>query len=84
MSLQASPEHTHAVVVGIEKYETGKDWDLNGPAVDASRFVVWLRNSGVPAVNIHLFIEPLADNKQGIEQRLAAVGIGQDHIHKAR
>jgi len=54
-----APERTHAVVVGIERYDAGRAWDLDGPARDAYRFVAWLRRSGVPEANIALFVSPL-------------------------
>ena len=58
-----NPAHSHAIVVGIEKYDIGDSWDLNGPAVDAARFIRWLRSRGVPAANIRLFAAPLERNK---------------------
>jgi hypothetical protein len=58
-----NPAHAHAIVVGIEKYDIGETWDLNGPAVDAARFIRWLRGRGVPANNIRLFAAPLERNK---------------------
>ena len=29
-----NPANAHAIVVGIEKYDIGDSWDLNGPAVE--------------------------------------------------
>jgi hypothetical protein len=62
-----NPSDTHAVVVGIEKYDVAPSWDLNGPAVDAARFVHWLRLKGVPKQNIVLFSAPLEENKSYLE-----------------
>jgi hypothetical protein len=62
-----NPSETHAIVVGIEKYEIDVAWNLNGPAVDAARFVRWLRARGVPAKNISLFAAPLEENKNELE-----------------
>lgn len=45
MSVKATPENTYALVVGIEKYDAGPDWDLDGPTRDASRFCAWLLSS---------------------------------------
>jgi hypothetical protein len=58
-----NPAQSHAIVVGIEKYDIGNTWDLDGPAVDAARFIRWLRSRGVPAPNIRLFAAPLERNK---------------------
>jgi hypothetical protein len=57
------PTDVHAVVVGIEKYDIAPEWNLNGPALDAARFVRWLRDREVPAENIALFTSPLDENK---------------------
>jgi hypothetical protein len=62
-----NPAQSHAVVVGIEKYDIGDAWNLNGPALDAVRFVRWLRTRGVPAENIDLFASPLAENKTEVD-----------------
>jgi Effector-associated domain 2/Caspase domain len=62
-----NPSDTHAVVVGIEKYDVSPAWNLNGPAVDAARFVHWLRLKGVPKQNIVLFGAPLDENKSYLE-----------------
>jgi hypothetical protein len=70
-----NPEHTYAVVVGIEKYElTGSD--LNGPGEDAVRFVEWLRKNDVPAANIFLFLSPLAENQAALQSRLESPEVG--------
>nr|MBA3921737.1 caspase family protein [Nostocaceae cyanobacterium] len=57
-----SPEETHALVVGIEKYKAGSTWDLNGSANDAIQFVNWLLKRKVKTANIHLFLSPLDSN----------------------
>lgn len=67
------PSETHAFVVGIEKYGAGHGWNLNGPAVDAARFVRWLRARGVPPGNIGLFAEPLDENREGLRSLDVAV-----------
>jgi hypothetical protein len=43
-----SPDRTHAVVVGIERYEAGDAWDLDGAAGSALRIIRWLRRCRVP------------------------------------
>ena len=45
-----SPQRTCALVVGIERYDADRTWDLDGPANDAARFTSWLLSRGVPAV----------------------------------
>ena len=59
---EITPATTRALVVGVERYLAGPDWNLNGPALDAHRFVEWLRNRGVPADHISLFVSPLDAN----------------------
>jgi hypothetical protein len=59
----AKPEHTHALIVGIERYAAGTDWDLNGPLNDAMRIRTWLLDSGVPAGQIHLHVSALEANQ---------------------
>ena len=54
-----SPQRTHAFVVGIERYDAGSAWDLNGPASDAIRFTSWLFDRGVPADQMLVFLSPL-------------------------
>lgn len=61
-----SPQRTCALVVGIERYEAGGAWDLDGPASDAARFTSWLLSRGVPADQILVFLSPLADKPPGV------------------
>ena len=37
------PERVFALVVGIELYEAGDEWDLDGCVASALRIVRWLR-----------------------------------------
>jgi len=57
------PANTHAIVVGIEEYDIGPDWNLDGPALDAARFIRYLRDQHIPPGNITLFTKPLAKNR---------------------
>lgn len=57
------PEHTHALIVGIERYAAGPDWHLNGPLNDALAIQKWLLGSGVPAKQIHLHVSALEANQ---------------------
>ena len=66
-----SPERTYAVVVGIERYEAGDGWDLDGAAGSALRIIGWLRNRGVPVENITVLLSPLESNRPTVEQALA-------------
>jgi hypothetical protein len=59
----AKPEHTHALIVGIERYAAGPLWDLNGPLNDALAIQKWLIGSGVPAGQIHLHVSALESNQ---------------------
>jgi hypothetical protein len=56
------PENVYALVVGIEKYKGGSEWDLNGPANDALKFANWLLERGVEPDHIQLFLSPLDKN----------------------
>ncbi|MFB8117385.1 caspase family protein [Streptomyces sp. NPDC056465] len=56
---QVPPDRVFALVVGIERYAAGPDWDLPGPARDALRFRSWLLARGVPDANIQLHLAPL-------------------------
>jgi vWA-MoxR associated protein C-terminal domain/Caspase domain len=60
---------TIAIVVGIEDYEAGKEWRLDGPALDACRFARWLTSRGVPADRITLLISPLPENADAVEDQ---------------
>ena len=62
--------HAMAVVVGIEHYEAGERWRLDGPALDACRFAQWLSRRGVPADRITVLVSPLPENTEDIAQKL--------------
>lgn len=64
----ASPQRTHALVVGIERYDAGSAWDLDGPARDAARFTSWLLDRGVPPEQVLVFLSPL--DEQLLDMRL--------------
>ncbi|MEU9075438.1 hypothetical protein [Kitasatospora sp. NPDC048538] len=51
------PHRVHALVVGVETYDTGPDWDLPGAGRDAARIADWLtRCAGLPAANVRLLL----------------------------
>ena len=72
-----SPEQTHAVVVGIERYEAGDNWDLDGAASSALRIIRWLRERHVPVGNITTLLSPLDKNRSTVEQTLAELEFEQ-------
>jgi Caspase domain len=57
------PDRVYALIVGIEKYQGGAKWDLNGPANDALKFANWLLARDVQPESIQLFISPLDRNE---------------------
>jgi len=61
--MNALPQNTQAIVVGVETYQVGANWKLDGPANDACKFVKWLRAKGVPDVQIALFVSALPENQ---------------------
>ena len=69
-----APERTHAIVVGIERYEAGDKWDLDGAAASALRIIRWLRDRDVPAGNITVLLSPLEANRSAVDQTLAGLG----------
>src|SRR6266566_5781091 len=64
----SAPQRAYALVVGIEKYDAGPEWNLNGPVNDALKFVQWLLNRGVPSENVFLFLSPLEKNNAQLAQ----------------
>jgi hypothetical protein len=70
-----SAARTYAVVVGIEQYEAGQEWDLDGAADSAVRIINWLRRCEIPARNITALLSPLDSNRSKVEQALADLGL---------
>ncbi len=82
--LPVNPQRTYALVVGIEKYEAGPEWDLNGPAHDAIRFANWLSKRGLPPESILLLLSPLDENKHLMTQSAGIVQIAnRESVWKA-
>jgi hypothetical protein len=54
---------TEAIIVGVESYTVGANWNLDGPASDACRFARWLLAKGVPSERITLLVSPLPENR---------------------
>ncbi len=69
MTVEAvSPEKVYGLVVGIERYAAGPEWDLNGPARDALKFASWLLKRGVEPDNISLFLSPLDQKMELLDE----------------
>jgi hypothetical protein len=68
------PANVHALVVGIEKYQAGSDWNLHGPANDALDFANWLLAHKVEPEQIYLFLSPL-DRNQAVISEAKAKGL---------
>jgi hypothetical protein len=50
----------------VEEYAAGASWRLDGPALDACRFVEWLIGRGVPSGNVSLLVSPLMENEDAV------------------
>jgi Caspase domain len=70
------PADAMAVVVGIEEYQAGQEWRLDGPALDACRFARWLTGRGVPSDRISLLVSPLPENAAEVEQQSQGYRMG--------
>ncbi|MCA2554425.1 MAG: caspase family protein [Microcystis sp. M04BS1] len=82
----SEPTTTKALLVGIEKYEAGESWNLNGPAHDVIRMAEWLISKKVPPENLTIFLSPLDNNQATIEQASELTGsepatASQSNIH---
>lgn len=77
MILGAEPSTTYAILAGVEVYEGGGEWELNGPAMNAMRLAMWLIDMQVPAENIKLFANfstaPALQTPQGESTRTALI-----------
>jgi Effector-associated domain 2/Caspase domain len=72
----STPADTLAIAVGIERYEAGPTWNLDGPASDALRFLQYLQRRGVPKANTRAYLAPLQENtvlRDRAEQLVAEV-----------
>jgi len=57
-----------AILVGIDEYDAGSDWNLNGCSHDVIRVARWLVAQGVNPDNLSLFISPLDENQNTLNQ----------------
>ncbi|WP_416978790.1 effector-associated domain 2-containing protein [Streptomyces sp. T028] len=55
-----------ALVVGVEQYQGGSAWTLDGPAHDALGYVRWLLEVGLPPDRITLLLSPLDRNADAV------------------
>ncbi len=62
------PEKAVAVIVGIERYDLGETWNLDGAAGDALAFAQWLLDQGVNKERILLYLSPLSQNKDRCDE----------------
>lgn len=56
MNFGGAPENVCAVLVGIESYQGGDRWALDGPAISAMRMAAWLLRQFVQPGNIRLYV----------------------------
>lgn len=64
-----------AIVVGVEQYDVGRQWTLNGPARDALAFVDFLVSRGVEPSRVRCFLASSKPEKIAQDiARLAALG----------
>ncbi len=68
VTVTVNPNQVYALVVGIETYQLGADYDLDGPARDGLRFIDWLLSHDVLPENIRFFVSPLAQNADVVSQ----------------
>jgi vWA-MoxR associated protein C-terminal domain/vWA-MoxR associated protein middle region 0/Caspase domain len=70
------PADTLALVVGVERYDAGEKWGLDGPALDACRFATWLTGRGVPSDRVTLLVSPLAENEAAVARASQSFRVG--------
>ena len=80
------PKKAYALVVGIETYQLGAEYDLDGPARDGLRFIDWLLSHNVLPGNIRFFVSPLAQNadveSQAVKRDIKPFHATRDAIDK--
>src|SRR5690349_12515566 len=59
---EAAAAHSHALVVGIESYDGGDSWRLDGPASDAVRMLEYISACGVPKEHVKACLAPLPEH----------------------
>lgn len=59
-------QNARALVVGVERYQGGSGWALDGPVQDALGYVRWLLEAGLPPDRITLLLSPLGRNADAV------------------
>jgi len=59
-----SAANSYVVAIGIEQYDAGESWNLDGPASDAVRVVEYVRACGVPKEHVQACLSPLPQNPE--------------------
>jgi len=67
-----NPEDLQAIVIGVDDYAEGDEWNLTGPTRDALNTVEWLCKQDVPEQNITLFLSPSTWETHEIQAWLAS------------
>ena len=55
---QKTAQQTFALIVGIEEYDMGAEWTLEGCIASALTFLAWLQQSHVPLDHVFLHLSP--------------------------
>ncbi|MET9494766.1 hypothetical protein [Streptomyces sp. NPDC006552] len=75
---------THAVIVGVERYDAGPAWDLDGPVRDAVGHTRRLLAAGVPPERITLLLSPTPDHERlAAEAGVPVRPAGREAVHQA-
>lgn len=61
------PARTLVLLVAVERYEAGPEWDLDGPVSDAIKLARWVLEQGVPRANVRCLMSPLPRNQIAID-----------------
>ncbi|MBC7882746.1 MAG: caspase family protein [Anaerolineae bacterium] len=82
------PAATRALLVGIDRYEAGDRWNLNGPVPDVLRIAKWLTGIGVPPANLTVLLSPLESNVALVDEITQLLGTAplpatEDQVKKA-
>ena len=75
---------TYAFIVGIEQYDKGREWELNGAVNGAIQFAEYLLENQVPACNIRVHLKPSSDNEKLKSDFLHShpeIGCGETLMH---
>jgi hypothetical protein len=80
----ADPAQTHAVLMGVEKYDAGPDWNKLSILRDVLEFYEWLRSRGVPAEQIVTLFSPRDESVAVLaESKVGAIPATSENVIKA-